>query len=148
MRVSTDILFSNSGSKTLAFRRFYVYNFLYGSLPSYFSHPLWHQVALCLDYQTPKPLLSGTIATRVGDLVRHICTEMEAEILKGHVSKDHVHLYVSCPPHVSPSALMQQVKGRSSRKLTMEFAEIRKACWGRHVWARGFFVASSGNVTD
>jgi REP element-mobilizing transposase RayT len=27
-------------------------------------------------------------------------------------------------------------------------AEIRKACWGRHVWGRGFFVASSGNVTD
>ena len=26
--------------------------------------------------------------------------------------------------------------------------EIRKACWGRHVWGRGFFVASSGNVTD
>ena len=95
-----------------------------------------------------KPFLGGTIATRVRDLARQICTEMEVEILKGHVSKDHVHLYVSCPPHVSPSALMQRVKGRSSRKLTVEFAEIRKACWGRHVWTRGFFVASSGNVTD
>jgi len=43
---------------------------------------------------------------------------------------------------------MQRVKGRSSRRLLAEFAEIRKACWGRHVWGRGFFVASSGNVTD
>ena len=40
------------------------------------------------------------------------------------------------------------MKGRSSRKLIAEFAVIRKACWGRHVWARGFFVASSGVVTD
>jgi len=32
--------------------------------------------------------------------------------------------------------------------LISEFAAIRKACWGRHVWARGFFVASSGSVTD
>ena len=95
-----------------------------------------------------KPFLTGTIATRVRDLVRQVCTEFEVEILRGHVSKDHVHLYVSCPPHVSPSALMQRVKGRSSRKLLAEFAEIRKACWGRHVWGRGFFVASSGNVTD
>ena len=95
-----------------------------------------------------KPILLGTIATRLRDLVRQICTELEVEILKGHVSKDHVHLYVSCPPHVSPSFLMQRVKGRSSRRLLAEFAEIRKACWGRHVWARGFFVASSGNVTD
>jgi len=36
----------------------------------------------------------------------------------------------------------------SSRKLISEFAAIQKACCGRHVWARGFFVASSGNVTD
>ena len=95
-----------------------------------------------------KPLLVGTIATRVRDLVRQVCTEFEVEILKGHVSKDHVHLYVSCPSHVSPSNLMQRIKGRSSRRLLADFVEIRKACWGRHVWARGFFVASSGNVTD
>ena len=92
--------------------------------------------------------MTGSIAIRARDLVRQICTELEVEIIKGHVSKDHVHLYVSCPPHVSPSYLMQRVKGRSSRKLISEFAAIRKACWGRHVWARGFFVASSGNVTD
>lgn len=95
-----------------------------------------------------KPLLAGSIAIRARDLVRQICTELEVEIIKGHVSKDHVHLYVSCPPQVSPSYLMLRVKGRSSRKLISEFAAVRKACRGRHVWARGFFVASSGNVTD
>ncbi len=25
---------------------------------------------------------------------------------------------------------------------------LNKACWYRHLWATGFFVASSGNVTD
>ena len=50
-----------------------------------------------------KPFLVGTIATRVRDLVRQVCTEFEVEILKGHVSKDPVHLYISCPPRVSPS---------------------------------------------
>ena len=63
-----------------------------------------------------KPLLPGTVATRLRDLVRQTCTELEVDILKGHVSKDHVHLYVSCPPHISPSYLMQRVKGRSSVK--------------------------------
>ena len=43
---------------------------------------------------------------------------------------------------------MQRIKGRSSRRLLSDFADVRKACWGRHVWARGFFVASSGNVMD
>ena len=43
---------------------------------------------------------------------------------------------------------MQYIKGKTSRKLMMEFKHIRRECWGRHLWARGYFVASSGNVTD
>jgi len=30
----------------------------------------------------------------------------------------------------------------------MEYKELNKQCWGGHLWARGYFVASSGNVTD
>ena len=29
-----------------------------------------------------------------------------------------------------------------------EFGELSRQFWGRHLWARGYFVASSGNVTD
>ena len=40
------------------------------------------------------------------------------------------------------------LKGKSSRKLLQEFSELRKQYWGQHLWARGFFCVSSGNVTD
>ena len=30
----------------------------------------------------------------------------------------------------------------------MDHRRLRKEFWGRHLWARGCFVASSGNVTD
>ncbi len=43
---------------------------------------------------------------------------------------------------------MQRIKGKSSRKLLQEFSHLNKQCWGRHLWARGFFVASSGVITD
>jgi putative transposase len=43
---------------------------------------------------------------------------------------------------------MERVKGKSSRRLLQEYSHLDKECWGRHLWARGFFVASSGNVTD
>jgi putative transposase len=69
-------------------------------------------------------------------------------IVKGHVSKDHVHLLVSVPPNLAVSELVKRLKGRSSRLLLEEFGELRKTYWGRHLWARGYFVASSGNVTD
>ena len=95
-----------------------------------------------------KPVLRGEIAHRLRDLVRQTCTTLDVEILQGHVSRDHVHLLVSVPPSLSVSELMQRVKGRSSRKLLQEFGELQRQYWGRHLWARGYFAASTGNVTD
>ncbi|MDP6117175.1 MAG: IS200/IS605 family transposase [Planctomycetota bacterium] len=95
-----------------------------------------------------KPVLHGDVAHRVRELVIEICKARDIEILRGHVSKDHVHLFVSAPPNMSPSKIMQAIKGKTSRKLMMEFRHISKTFWGRHLWARGYFVAGSGNVTD
>ena len=95
-----------------------------------------------------KPVLYGEVGHRLRELVIEICKTNEIEILSGHVAKDHVHVFLSCPPNLSPSKIMQYLKGKTSRKLMMEFQHIQKAFWGRHLWARGYFVATSGNVTD
>ena len=95
-----------------------------------------------------KPILHGDIATRLRDIIREICKSMDVEIIKGHIARDHVHLLVSVPPYISVSKLMQRVKGKSSRKLLTEYRRLSKIFWGRHLWARGYFAASSGNVTD
>ncbi len=68
--------------------------------------------------------------------------------MKGQVAKDHVHLFLSVPPSVTISRLVQQLKGKSSYKMMHEFPHLRKKFWGRHLWARGYFCVSSGNVTD
>jgi putative transposase len=95
-----------------------------------------------------KPIMRGEVGLRVREVVRQICREEETEILKGHVSADHVHLFVSIPPQVTISRLVQRLKGKSSHTLLAEFAHLRKQFWGRHMWARGYFCCSSGNVTD
>ena len=95
-----------------------------------------------------KPILEGEIAKRLREIVREICKAKDVEIIKGHVSREHVHVFVSVPPHISVSQLVQSLKGKSSRKLLMEYKGLSRAFWGRHLWARGYFVASSGNVTD
>jgi len=95
-----------------------------------------------------KQVLSGEVGLRLRDLVREICRSNDVEILEGSISSDHVHVLLSCPPNLSASKLMQYLKGKSSRKLLMEFGHLQKQYWGRHLWARGYFVASSGNVTD
>jgi putative transposase len=95
-----------------------------------------------------KLILRADIAQRVRDLIREICRANDVEIIKGHVSRDHVHIFVSVPPHLSVSQLVKSVKEKTSRKMMMEFKTLSRAFWGRHIWARGYFVASSCNVTD
>jgi putative transposase len=95
-----------------------------------------------------KQILRADIAHRVRELIREICRAYDVEIMKGNISRDHVHIFVSVPPHISVSQLVQSIKGKTSRKLLMEFKSLSRAFWGRHIWARGYFVASSGNVTD
>jgi len=68
--------------------------------------------------------------------------------VKGHVSRDHVHLLVSVPPYIAMSKLVQRIKGVTSRKLLQENKGLNKAFWGRHLWSRGYFVASTGNVSE
>ena len=93
-------------------------------------------------------ILQGDIAERARDLLRQICVAREVTIIRGAVSPDHIHMLVAAPPQLSPSKLVQFMKGRSSRLLQQEFPALRKRYWGQHLWARGYFCCSSGNVTD
>ncbi len=95
-----------------------------------------------------KPVLRGEIGVRLRELIRQTCAALEVYIEQGHIAKDHVHLLVSVPPNLSVSDLMQQLKGRSSRRMLEEFGELSRQFWGQHLWARGYFAASTGNVTD
>jgi putative transposase len=95
-----------------------------------------------------RPALTGDVAKRVRDLIRDICGQQEVQIMKGHVAKDHVHLFVSIPPQVTISRLLQWLKGKTAHHLLAEYPHWKKQFWGRHLWARGYFCCSSGNVTD
>ena len=93
-------------------------------------------------------VLAGEVKLRVRELIRQICQQHDLLIEQGHVSKDHVHILVSAPTHMSASQIMQKIKGRSSRVLQQEFPHLKKRYWGQHIWARGYFCTTVGQVTD
>jgi len=95
-----------------------------------------------------KKVLRGEIAKRTRSLIREICLANDIQIIKGHISKDHVHLLLSYPPRLSVSKIAQYVKGKSSRRLMQEYKELSRKFWGQHIWARGYFAVSTGNITD
>ncbi|MFT7560693.1 MAG: putative transposase [Flavobacteriales bacterium] len=92
-------------------------------------------------------VLTGDIGLRVRELIRQSCERLEIEILRGVVSKDHIHLLISAPPTLSPSDIMRRIKGRSSSKLFQEYPVLKKRYWGQYFWARGFFCVTAGELT-
>jgi len=95
-----------------------------------------------------KPVLAGKVGLRVRQLIREICATHSVQILRGHVSADHVHIFLSMPPQLSVSRIAQYLKGKTSLKLLDEFPALKKTFWGQHFWARGYFAVSSGTITD
>jgi len=93
-------------------------------------------------------VLGGEIGKRLRELIRQGCEARGITIVSGNISGDHVHLLLSCPPSMAPSKIVQYLKGRSSRLLQEEYQWLKKRYWGQHLWARGYFCATVGSVTE
>ena len=95
-----------------------------------------------------KPVMEGRLGLRARELIREICATHQVQIIRGHISKDHVHLFLAIPPQISVSKIAQYLKGKTSRKLLQATPTLNKTFWGQHLWARGDFAATSGAITD
>ena len=93
-------------------------------------------------------VLTQAVGLCTRELIRQVCDKNDIVILRGVVSKDHVHLYISYPPKLSVSEMVKWFKGRTSRKLQQEFPQLKKTYWGKHFWAIGYAAFSSGQITD
>lgn len=71
-------------------------------------------------------VLQGEIQLRCCDILRQVCNSLDIQIIKGVVSKDHIHLHLSYPPQLSVSEFIRRLKGRSSRLLLQEFPELKR----------------------
>jgi putative transposase len=113
------------------------------------SHTVWdckYHLVWITKYRYP--VLVGDVGHRAKELLREIARSLEMTIYAGSINRNHVHLLIGIPPHNSVSRAVQYLKGKSSHKLLSEFVTLRKRYWGQHLWGRGYWVASSGNVTD
>ena len=94
------------------------------------------------------PVLRGDIQRRCRELIIQICDTEDVRILKGVVSKDHVHMHIEYPPSEALSDVVKRFKGRTSRLLQQEHPALQKQYWGQHFWAIGYGAWSTGNITE
>ena len=101
-----------------------------------------YHIIFCPKYRFR--VLHGPLGQKVKDLIRKISEWKGAEIIEGHVARDHVHLVLSIPPKYAVSEVIGTIKGRVAIRLFKDVPELKKRFWGRKFWARGYFVSTIG----
>lgn len=83
------------------------------------------------------------LENRFKTLVKNKCKEMGIEIIAIECDKDHTHMFLNSLPTLSPSDIMQNIKGYTSKILREEFIELSKM---PSLWTRSYFVSTEENV--
>lgn len=64
------------------------------------------------------------------------------------VDGDHIHIFVSAPPAVSPSEIARRLKGASSRRMREIFPWLDRTIPGGSLWSPSYFSASVGAISE
>jgi len=90
-----------------------------------------------------KIFLIPNVEERLKELVKMKCKELEIEMIAMECDNDYSPMFLNCLPILSPSDIMQQIKGSTSKILREEFYELSKM---PGLWTRSYFVSTAGNV--
>lgn len=101
-----------------------------------------YHFVFCPRYRR-KIFLIPKVEQRFKELVQLKCKELEIEVIAIECDKDHTHIFLNCLPTQSPSDIMQQIKGYTSKILREEFVELSKM---PSLWTRSYFVSTAGDV--
>ena len=78
---------------------------------------------------------------------RKVCETMDCRLIASDGEADHVHMLVEYPPKVSVSALVNILKGTSSRMLRQARPDIARRYYKGTLWSPSYFAASTGGAT-
>ncbi len=112
------------------------------------SHTAWkcqYHIVFIPKYR--KKALFGSVRANIRDLIKTLCGYKGVEIIEGAVCIDHVLLCVCIPPKLSVSNFMGYLKGKSALMIFDKHPSLQSK-WNKAFWARGYYVATVGNVTE
>ena len=61
-----------------------------------------------------RKIIYGKIKKDIGEILRKLCEQKGVEIIEAEACKDHIHMLVSIPPHISIAQFMGYIKGKST----------------------------------
>ena len=80
----------------------------------------------------------------IGAILRQLSKQKQVEIIEAEACPDHIHMFVSIPPHLSVAQYMGYLKGKSSLMIFDRHANLKYKYGNRHFWCRGYYVDTVG----
>jgi len=113
---------------------------------SHVKYHIWYHIVFCPKYR--KPVLVDEIEIELRKLVAEICVTENWEAKAIEIMPDHVHLFVSAPPTVSPTEIVLRIKSITAITLFYKFPTLKKrSFWGSGLWSKGYYVGTAGEVS-
>jgi putative transposase len=96
-----------------------------------------------------RKVLTEEITEYLRELFQEIATAKEFEVVIIEVGEmDHVHVFASAHPKVSPSYIVKMLKGISGRLLFLKYPEIKTKLWNGRVWNSSFYIETIGSISE
>lgn len=105
-----------------------------------------YHIVFCTKYRLK--VLVGKVAEDLKDILFSIAGEKGFLIGQMETNEDHVHLFVSAPPHVSISTLVKWIKGISAWQIFQQHPEIKKQLYRGHLWNPSYYVGTVGDMSE
>lgn len=95
-----------------------------------------------------RKVITPEIESYMRDLIQQIAEDKGFAVDEFESGEgDHVHLFVTAPPKMSPSLLVQYLKGITGRKLMEQFPQLRQKLWKGELWNHSYYVETVGDVS-
>ena len=86
----------------------------------------------------------GQMRKDIGEILRKLCEQKDAQIIEAEACPDHIHMLVSVPPYISIAQFMGYLKGKSTLMIFDRHANLKYKYGSRSFWCRGYFVDTVG----
>ena len=91
-----------------------------------------------------RKIIYGKIKKYIGEILRKLCEQKGVEIIEAEACKDHIHMLVSIPPHISIAQFMGYIMGKSTLMIFDRHANLKYKYGSRSFRCRGYYVDTVG----
>jgi putative transposase len=93
-------------------------------------------------------VLKQEVANRLKEILTDVADDKEFIIRTMEIMEDHMHIFVSAHPKISPSYIVKMSKGISGRLLLREYPKLRQKLWKGKLWNPSYYIETIGDISE